>query len=170
MSLEKHGKYILKQQGDCVANYKILVKYKNGIFDAESEFIKKSILDIGIRKKVSVKITYVYEISGNIGFDKIKIICQNLLVDTLTQQIFINFNPVSNSTAIAVYYKSGVTDAVAETVKIGIQDIGVNNELFVKTGKKYFFENTLSKKELKLIAEKILANTVIQDYRIIDGN
>lgn len=153
-----------------MAEYKILVKYKNGIFDADAERIKKDIFSLGIKKNVSVKIAHLYEISSEIGFDKIKNICNNLFVDFLTQQLFINFDPSENNFAVEIYYKVGVTDSVAETVKIGINDMGIKGSFSIRTGKKYYLGNKLSKQKLKKIAEKILSNTVIQEYRITDGN
>ncbi|MEW6556441.1 MAG: phosphoribosylformylglycinamidine synthase subunit PurS [Elusimicrobiota bacterium] len=155
-----------------MAEYKIFVKCKDKVFDAEAEKIKKDIFAMGVKKKLSVKIAQIYKISGSISFRKIKKICTALLVDPLIQVININFESQNKCLAVEVYYKNGVTDTVAETVKIGIKDMGIGNELFVKTGKKYFFESIprLSKKELKLIAKKILANTVIHNYRITNGN
>mgnify|MGYP001558833125 CR=1 FL=1 len=153
-----------------MAEYKILVKYKNGIFDADAERIKKDIFSLGIKKNVSVKIAHLYEISSEIGFDKIKNICNNLLVDFLIQQLFINFDLSENNSAVEVYYKIGVTDTVAETVSIGINDIGIKRTFSIRTGKKYYLGNNLSRQEIKKIAEKILCNTVVQKYEIIDGN
>ncbi|MDD5687214.1 MAG: phosphoribosylformylglycinamidine synthase subunit PurS [Elusimicrobia bacterium] len=155
-----------------MASYKILVKHKEEFFDAESERIKKDILISGIKNIISVKIAQIYEISGDISFQEIKEISKDLLVDPLTQLLFINFSLENESgkLAVEVYYKGGVTDSVAETIKIGIDDMNIKKELFVRTGKRYSLEGDLSKEEVKKIAEGILSNTVVQAYNIISGN
>ena len=76
----------------------------------------------------------------------------------------------TNNSAVEVYYKIGGTDTVAETVSIGINDIGIKRTFSIRTGKKYYLGNNLSRQEIKKIAEKILCNTVVQKYEIIDGN
>jgi len=154
-----------------VAKYNVLVKYKNGIFDAEAERIKKDIFDLGInvsdiKKTISVKIAHLYEISSEVNSDKIKNICNNLLVDSIIQQLFINSDSSENNSTVEVYYKTGVTDSVAETIKIGIDDMGFKDFFKIRTGKKYYFSGSLSKQELKKIAEKVLSNTVVQEYKI----
>ncbi|MBI5574708.1 MAG: phosphoribosylformylglycinamidine synthase subunit PurS [Elusimicrobia bacterium] len=148
-----------------MAEYKILVKYKIGFFDAEGERIKKDILNYRIKKSISVETAQVYEISGSITFKEIKKIAISLLSDPVSQLFFVNFN-LGKTKAIEVYYKKGVTDSVAETVKLGIIDMGVKKNLSVRTGKKYFIDGNLLQNELKKIAEKILANNVVQDYKI----
>ncbi|MBN1383380.1 MAG: phosphoribosylformylglycinamidine synthase subunit PurS [Elusimicrobia bacterium] len=150
-----------------MVKYKILVKHKDGFFDAEAENIKKDILDSGIRGIDSVEVAQLYEISGNVSDKEISRICDKLLADPITQSLYVNSNPEkNNSSRIEVNYKSGVTDAVADTVKIGIADIGMKNKLSVRTGKRFFLKGNLTEEELKMIAEKILSNTVVQEYSI----
>lgn len=150
-----------------MANYQVLVKYKNGIFDAESERIKKDTITLGINGIVSIKTSYIYEISGNISFQLIKRICKDLLVDPVTQMVFINFFDVDTGYGIEIYYKKGVTDSVADTLKIGIADMGIKKELSIRTGRRYFLAGRLSPKDIIQIAEKVLSNPVVQEYRII---
>jgi phosphoribosylformylglycinamidine (FGAM) synthase PurS component len=151
-----------------VAEYKILIKHKSGIFDAESKSIKRDISDLGVKKNVSVETAQIYDISGDVSLGEINKISQNLLIDPLTQMVFINSNPENESISIEVYYKSGVTDSVADTIKIGISDMNINKKLFIKTGKKYFLKGNLTIQEIKKIAEKILSNAVVQEYRLTD--
>lgn len=148
--------------------YTILAKYKNDVFDADAEKIKRDIFDLGIKKTIFVQIAHLYEVSSGINSDKIKNICDNLLIDPLIQQPFIDADPSKNCSTVEVYYKTGVTDSVAETIKIGINDIGIKEPVSVRTGKKYYFGGSLSKQELKKISEKVLSNTVIQDYKIVE--
>lgn len=150
-----------------MADYKILVKHKDEFFDAEAEGIRKDISDFGIKGISSVEVAHLYNISGDISRKEVGKICRELLSDPLTQSVYINNGSQKNNTGrIEVNYKDGVTDAVADTVKIGIADMGVKKKLSIRTGKKYFLKGNLSKKEMKGIAEKILSNAVVQEYKI----
>ncbi|MCM8778068.1 MAG: phosphoribosylformylglycinamidine synthase subunit PurS, partial [Candidatus Omnitrophica bacterium] len=71
------------------------------------------------------------------------------------------------SIVVDVFYKKGVTDAVAETVDIAVKDAGIKKDVKISTGKRYYIKGDLTKKEIELICEKVLANRLVQDYVII---
>ena len=149
-----------------MAEYKIIIKNKEHIFDSEGDKVKKSVTDLGIKKNVSVRAAHIYEISGNISAEKINRICGEMLVDPVAQEFAVNGKRVDKEKSVEVYYKDGVTDTVSETVQIGIRDIGIDSPLSVKTGKKYLFAGDVSKTELKIIAENILSNEVVQRHKV----
>ena len=71
-------------------------------------------------------------------------------------------------TSIYVTLKKGVLDPQGKAVQHALGSLGYKNVKGVRVGK--FFEIELegksSEKEFKEMAEKLLANTVIEDYRI----
>ena len=72
--------------------------------------------------------------------------------------------------SIEVWYKSGVTDTVSQSVIKAIKDLGIMEELAVKTGKKFCFEGKKTDtNKLKKIATGLLANTLIQEYLVKGG-
>jgi len=149
-----------------VSNYKILIEHKDNALDAESKGTLKDIIDLGLKTVKSIKVSQIYEISGDISLHEIEEISNDLLVDPITQKITINSDSKESGIAIEVYYKSGVTDAVADTVHIGIKDMNIDKDVKVRTGKRYFLKGKLSSTNVKNIAEKILSNTVVQEYVI----
>ncbi|OGS45476.1 MAG: hypothetical protein A2539_05065 [Elusimicrobia bacterium RIFOXYD2_FULL_34_15] len=149
-----------------MSNYKILIEHKDNALDAESKGTLKDIIDLGLKTVKSIKVSQIYEISGDISLHEIEEISNDLLVDPITQKITINSDSKESGIAIEVYYKSGVTDAVADTVHIGIKDMNIDKDVKVRTGKRYFLKGKLSSTNVKNIAEKILSNTVVQEYVI----
>ena len=66
-----------------------------------------------------------------------------------------------------MWYKQGVTDTVSQSVIKAIKDLGIKEELVVKTGKKYCFDGkNITSVKLKEITTNLLANTLIQEYLI----
>jgi len=67
---------------------------------------------------------------------------------------------------IEVWYKSGVTDAVGDSVMKGIKDLGISGASSVKTGQVYIIEGKLEKKRIEKICSGLLANGIVQFYKI----
>lgn len=147
--------------------FRIEVKDKEGIFDAVGEGIKRDILDLGITACRKVRFIQVYIISAGISQDQVKIICEELLTDKITQDYFINppehrFSVTHGEFIIEVAYNPGVMDPVEESVLKGIKDLGIEAAISVKTAKRYLIEGALSNKHIKVISEKLLYNKLIQ--------
>lgn len=65
-----------------------------------------------------------------------------------------------------VFYKKGVTDAVADTVSFAAKDAGITADIKVSTGKRYYIKGKITKDDIELICERLLANRLVQDYYI----
>jgi len=146
---------------------KIEIKDKPGIFDAAGCGIQKDILDLGIKSVESVRLGQVYIIEGNLAQDELKRICDELLVDRITQEYTIS--ELANSRTrgqdefiIEVAYNAGVMDPVEDSTLKGMRDLGINSVNSVKTAKKYIIRGILSEAQLKTISEKLLYNKLIQ--------
>ncbi|MDD5066805.1 MAG: phosphoribosylformylglycinamidine synthase subunit PurS [bacterium] len=150
-----------------MTEYKVFIRHKDEITDAESEKIRKDIRDLGIRGIREITVYQMYKISGDISSSGIEKICRELLVDTIAQVYYIGQLPGHQGFSIEVDYKKGVTDSVADTVFLGITDMNMKADLKIKTGKKFILEGDLIDEQVKRISEKILANTMIQEYNII---
>lgn len=66
---------------------------------------------------------------------------------------------------VEVAYKPGVTDAVGDSVKKGINDLGIKKISKIATVQKYIIEGDLNFKEIERICRDLLANSVIQTYK-----
>ncbi len=158
--------------------YKIEVVDKPGIFDAIGQGVSRDIADLGINSVKEVKFIQVYILDGNFAFGEVVSICEELLIDKVTQDYKIlsgqedrglasngqshRSMDVSNQHIIEVAYNPGVMDPVEASVLKGIQDLGVLAPEAVKTAKKYIILGKLSPVQLKTISDKLLYNKLIQ--------
>jgi len=154
--------------------------YKPGFFNAQAHAVQKDIEDLGISGVKKVRTAHLYSIEGNIGEPELKLLCGELLADKITQQFRINRSSfivhrasanskTEGSTTrwiIEVWYKKGVTDAVADTVIKGAVDLGIKGIDTVKTGFKYEISGGLSSEQVERICRGLLANKVVQEYKI----
>jgi len=151
--------------------FEIEIKSKKGFSNPCGLQTNSDIAGIGIKDVKSVDYIPVYRISGDISIKDITTIASELLIDKITEVFTVKEykNPEDKKiekNSIEVWYKRGVTDTVSESVSKAIKDLGIKNELVIKTGKKYSLKGNLNLKKLDKIATSLLANTLIQEYLI----
>ncbi|MFH0763869.1 MAG: phosphoribosylformylglycinamidine synthase subunit PurL [Candidatus Omnitrophota bacterium] len=145
--------------------WRVETKEKENFFDAAGEAVRKDIVDLGFKNKVKdVLAAQVYLIDGDIGEPDIKRICENLLVDPVTQEYSYKGRLFDESKykVVEVAYNPGVMDPVEDSAKKAIRDLGIKGVRAVKTAKKYLISGNLSYSDIHQIAEKALYNKVIQ--------
>ncbi|MDZ7399529.1 MAG: phosphoribosylformylglycinamidine synthase subunit PurL [candidate division KSB1 bacterium] len=136
-------------------------QYDNPARDA----ITKDIQDLGIRGVTQVKVFQIFYFHGNLSEHEIERICQQLLIDHVSQVFAVNhpLEPEGDHVwSVEITYNPGVMDPVAESTLKGISDLGIVGVSQVKTASKYHIYGSLSDAEKKLIIEKRLANKLIQ--------
>jgi phosphoribosylformylglycinamidine synthase II len=145
--------------------WRIEIKEKDGFYDAVGESVKKDIVDLGFKKKIKdVKFVYVYLIEARAQEPDIRRICEELLIDPVTQDYSFRGSVCDEKgcKVVEIAYNPGVMDPVEESAKKAIKDLGIEGVAQVKTAKKYLIKGNLSKKEILSISEKTLFNKVIQ--------
>jgi len=155
--------------------YEIEISSKKGFKDSRGEHTLSDISGIGINAVQEAKYSQLYFIDGNISASDAKLIAGELLSDKITESYAVRSfsNPVSGEpislsspSIVEVWFKKGVTDTVAESVVKAVADLGIKAPVKVRTGHKYYLSGKLSKNVLETIASKLLANTMIQEYKI----
>jgi phosphoribosylformylglycinamidine synthase subunit PurSL len=155
--------------------YHIEIGYKPSILDALGESINKDIHDLGIKQVTRVKSVQLYKIDADLNFSQIDELCRKLLTDPITQEYRVNqaIEPDHDQKHIIVevWFKKGVTDAVGDTVMTGAQDLGLQGNLAsVHTGTKYLlYGPQASTAHAEMVARKLLANSIVQDYYLNTG-
>lgn len=145
--------------------WRIEVKEKEGFYDALGEGVKKDIEDLGFEGKVKeVKTAQAYLLEGDVEELQIKKICENLLIDPVTQDYSYKGNIFDEGKykVVEIAYNPGVMDPVEDSAKKAITDLGIRGVTTVKTSRKYLIRGDLSDKNIHSIAENILYNKVIQ--------
>ncbi|MDR1122748.1 MAG: phosphoribosylformylglycinamidine synthase subunit PurS [Endomicrobium sp.] len=142
---------------------------KKGFKDSRGEHVLSDILDIGIKGLKKIDYSPFYIIDGSINKSEVKMIASELLSDKITER----FKVVSGvedkkykNSIIEVLYKKCVTDTVSESLVKAIKDLGITKDVKVKTGHKYYLHGNVSRDILNKIAIKLLANTLIQEYKV----
>ncbi len=145
--------------------WRVEVREKDGFYDALGESVRRDILDLGFGKSVKeVKTVQVYLLSGQLDGIDIKRICENLLIDPVTQDYSCDgsIHDEKDFKVVEVAYNPGVMDPVEESAIKAILDLGIDGIRTVRTAKKYLIKGSLSHNEINSIAEKIIYNKVIQ--------
>lgn len=168
---------------------RIEVFTKENFPDTIGNEINSEIANIGITSVDEIRTVQVYLIDGNLSEEDIKRICSELLIDGLTQD-YVSINGLSEQSAdiqtgkmkfgqkgrkdnavytIEVARKRGVMDPVESTVIKGIRDLGLSAKS-VKTAKRFLMAGSLTIEQVETIADKVLANKIIEDVFINRDN
>ena len=143
--------------------YRIEVSVKEGFADPRSEGLQKDILDLGIRTIERVRVSSIYLLEGTLRDDELTKICDELLTDPIVEEYAHDDTPCpTGARLVEVAYNPGVMDPVEESVKKGIQDLGISTITAVRTAKKYLLWGDISDETLKSISDKLLVNSVVQ--------
>lgn len=150
----------------------VRVGYKDEKLDPLGRLAKNDALDLGISGVKSVRSMPTYVIEGDVSQSEVKRVCNELLADPIIQQYWIEMGNGETKLSlnfdwmVEVYFKPGVADPVAESVKEGIKVLGIKGVKEVKTGITYLLSGGLSSKDVETICNKCLANPIIQIYKI----
>jgi len=151
-----------------IPNHRIEVWYRKGVFDPGSRGLCNDILDLGIKGITAVETGSIFLIKGKISPANLKKVAQELLVDPVTQEFYSGKRALPKGTiSVEVWFKEGVTDTVGETARKGIADLGITGEFAVSTARRYLlYGKNISESKAADIANRLLANEVIQNYTI----
>lgn len=151
--------------------YEIEILSKSGFKNVRGEHIHSQVVQLGFKDVKKISYSPLYRIEGGINALEAKTIAAELLSDKITEMPKVRFvksgKEEKNAAAsvIEVWFKKGVTDTVAESVVKAVKDLGIMKEISVKTGHKYYLYGGISGAQLDKIAVKLLANTLIQEYK-----
>ena len=174
--------------------FEIEIRTKKGFKNSHGEHVLSDISGIGIEGITEVEYSPLYVIDGGITSVEAGTIALELLSDKITETYICRYEeqsvgeslrtkssagidvsktvtcadsaicPHSAFFVIEVWYKKGVTDTVSESVIKAVKDLGIEKEIKVKTGHKYYLYGKVSQTVLNDIATKLLANTLVQEY------
>ncbi len=147
----------------------IEVRNKKGVPDVFGQDVRKNIKEMGISGIGEVLASEIYGFEGSSGDEELRYIAENILVDSVIQEYFLNGGKQSSGEdrfVVDVFYKKGVTDPVADTVKTAVKDAGIKTDISVSTGKRYYLKGSLTEEDVKSACMKLLANPLIQNYSI----
>jgi len=152
---------------------KIEVRNKKGFTDKHGAAVRHATAEIGLsHTPKNVSYVQLYALEGDISEHEVRKCVSELLIDPVTQEYKITYEqPIAQKSAkvngLEIWLKSGVTDTVAQSVAKAIKDLGIEKNITVKTGHKYVFSLEVKEPTIKLICERLLANTIIHRYEFV---
>ncbi|HEX4056400.1 MAG TPA: phosphoribosylformylglycinamidine synthase subunit PurS [Tepidisphaeraceae bacterium] len=141
--------------------YRIDVRARDGI-DPLGVSVCQQIRDLG-KPVASVQTSRIFLLDTDADHAGITRIARELLADPIVESAEI-FNPRDHHTGesrIEVHLKPGVMDPVAASTEMAVRDLGLPIRQ-VRTGRAYLIDPTLDRRDLEIIAARVLANGVIE--------
>jgi phosphoribosylformylglycinamidine synthase subunit PurSL len=110
----------------------------------------------------------LYRISGELSSSEVDQLTRELLVDPVVQEARVVRVAWAAEVdhVVDVFFHPGVTDTLAESVMAGARLLDITNIEHVETGRRYLLDSRLPADEVRLIAESLLYNPVIQQYTL----
>ncbi len=153
--------------------YRVEVSIREGVRDARGESILGQITALGVEGIRSVSVTDLYFLQGDLTEETVQRIVDTLLHDPVVEEA--TWYPLDGLEPPAprpgvwlmeVALLPGVTDSVAESLLEGARIIGVKGLARAATGQRYTLEGDITEADVRLIAQRLLVNEVIQTYTI----
>ncbi len=147
--------------------WRVEVSTRPDLLDPVGEEVGASIGDLGLTGVEAVTFTRVFFLEGDLEEPQVTRIAQELLADPVADvfQVLVaqTDSEQEEPLTIEVIRKPGVMDPVEESTRLAVADLGLSLRA-VKTVRRYRFRGSLTKQQLHLIGEKLLANGSIEDY------
>jgi phosphoribosylformylglycinamidine synthase II len=160
-----------------VTFHQIEIRASSPRYDVYAHQLAREILQLPIAQLPSLEAIFsgsppltvhsaqLYRISGNLESSQLDQLVTQLLVDPVVQEASrIQYAPDAH--IVDVFFHPGVTDTLAESVLLGARMLGINGLERVETGRRYLLDRRLSESEVRIIAQALLYNPVIQDYEL----
>jgi len=147
--------------------WRVEVQTRPDLSDPVAEETAASLRDLGIATVQKVEFTRVFFLEGDLDEAQVTTCARELLADPVADVFSaLAARPEAHEAeqeTIEVIRKPGVMDPVEGSTRSAARDLGLSLRA-VKTARRYRFAGSLSARELRLIAEKLLANGSIEDY------
>jgi phosphoribosylformylglycinamidine (FGAM) synthase PurS component len=162
--------------------YLIEVAHKKGVKDPLAAEVAEDLKQFAGRARCAVATSKLYRLIGNLTAEQRARIGSELLSDPVIEEFHDGSNPSPppspllkgrgskgeglKTVTLDVWYKSGVTDAVGESVLKGLRDLNLNEIEDVRTGMRYRFIGLHDAKTADKLALAALINPLIHDHNI----
>ncbi len=126
---------------------------------------------LGLDRVTDIRCHDLYFIEGDLAEPDLKRLAAELLSDPVAQTAEWRTADgsavaASNQQVIETARRPGVTDSVAEQIVRAAHELGISAVQRAATGNSYRVGGTLTADDLRTLAERLLANAVIQHYKL----
>jgi phosphoribosylformylglycinamidine (FGAM) synthase PurS component len=143
------------------------IGFKPGVTDPVGQGLKNDIHHLGLARVKHVASAQLYKVNGTLSGDEKSRITGDLLCDPILHESR-DQAPARNekSMVLDVWYKAGVTDVVGDSVRKGIEDLGIRGVKDVRTGMRYHLQGVTRREAAERIALALLVNPLVHDLTI----
>jgi phosphoribosylformylglycinamidine (FGAM) synthase PurS component len=146
--------------------YTVEVKLRPDFTDAEGQTALSLLQGLGLNTARDCRTSRLYELRGGLNSAHAQQIARDLLCDPVTQEFRLASSAESvangmNHWRVEVWLKSSVTDAVGETVRSAIGEMGLPQPETVRVGTAYLIAGKCHRNQLEKVVARGLANLVI---------
>ncbi len=155
--------------------YRVFVRHKKGFADHRGAALKNEWKAAGLPAVKHIQTGHAYEVCGDLSEADVRTLSGQLLADPVTQDYFVCEkdqkksigNDRDHSLQAQVWLKSGVSDPVADTVRLAAHDLDLPEFDQARSGSFFKFFGAPAPKEVKAFCENYLMNTLIQKLEIV---
>jgi len=154
--------------------HRIEVALKPEVRDAPGESVRHKVAEhLGIELD-GVRVVEVYTIAGELSTEELETVRGELFTDPVIQVSSLDEPlPKTFDYLIEIGFRPGVTDNVGHTSVAGIRDVipaAAERPIEVYTSKQYLVRGRLDGMQADRIASGLLANELIQRWRVLDAD
>ena len=125
---------------------------------------------LGLDRVTDIRCQDLYFLEGDLAETDLKRLAAELLSDPVAQTAEWRIDGTAiappNTQVIETARRPGVTDSVAEQIVRAAHELGISAVQRAATGNSYSVGGQLTADELRTLAERLLANSVIQHYQL----
>lgn len=152
-------------------NWRILVHMKPSFVDHRGEGVKKEGRLAGLAGVRQVRVGQAYEILGDVDESGARRLADRLLTDPVTQEAAVfpadHVARPQGGRLAEIWLKKGVSDPVADTVRLAAVDLGVKGLDGVRSGQVFDFMGTPAPKAIQQFCEEHLMNPLVQSVEVL---
>lgn len=153
------------------AAWRVVVTHKPSFVDHRGAALVKEWRHDGRKNVKKVRVGQLYEVAGTLTAADAQILADRLLTDPITQEnaVFPADHVVAPAGArlAEIWPKKGVSDPVADTVKIAAGDLGLSGLAVVRSGQAYEFFGDAAPTDVRAFCEERLMNPLIQSVEVL---
>ncbi len=154
-----------------MVTWRVLVQYKPSFTDHRGKVLEREWRASGRPPVRKIRTGQAYELEGELTEADVRRLAERLLADPVTQTAEVV--PAERSAAprgvrrAEVWPKDGVSDPVAETVRVGARDLDLARIEKARSGALYDFWGARSDGDVKKFCESFLMNDLVQKVEIL---
>src|SRR3954465_1198517 len=128
--------------------------------DPQGQSLQDQIRQIGIDAG-QIKSSRIFLIDSDASLSEMQQAARELLADPIVESAEVEPAQARTGSLIEIHLKPGVMDPVAASTEMALRDMNIGARQ-VRTGRSYQFEKQLAADQLRQIAQRFLANGVIE--------